>query len=444
MKDMDKTKAELIQELMEIKQQHEALKAEYNQKKSEYEKAIDDLKMANAKADAKFYSLSEISQNFIHEFSKPLSVVLGFTELLKDLYKTNEEQKIYLEVITSSSKSLLQVLNMAIDLCRLEMGLTTIYLTETVINELITDICSGFLEKAKPKEIDFHYTNPLSSNEFTIKTDSIILFWTCNMLINHFLKSLVSGSIEFGYSILMGSSNIVGGLVNPYALEFFLKGKGVWQSEFEQDNISSIFNNTTNKYERRFRYDEILLVKPYVEMLGGKIWVQNEEGDGVSLYFTIPCKNNEILHRRIPVTIDPKHEISKQQEEAIMEAARNLKPLKILLVEHNLSRERLLPKFLIDFNHEVILANNGEEGVQAFLSKIDIDLILMEIQMPIMNGLEATQQIRRFDKDIIIIGFSNPLVNLEKHAIEVGMNDFLPKPFQREEFMALLLKHFRG
>ncbi len=145
----------------------------------------------------------------------------------------------------------------------------------------------------------------------------------------------------------------------------------------------------------------------------------------------------------MPVTIKPNEEMSKQQEEAIMEAARILKPLKILLVEDNIFGMRLLPRFLEEFNHEVILANNGEEGVEVFQNRSDIDLILMDIQMPIMDGFEAAKLIRGFDKEIIIIGFSIQTVKLfGNHAIEFGMNDYFQKPISFVDLSAMLIKYF--
>lgn len=137
-----------------------------------------------------------------------------------------------------------------------------------------------------------------------------------------------------------------------------------------------------------------------------------------------------------------KAELSKQ-EEAIITAAHKLKPLKILLVEDNLCGVRLLPIFLEEFNHEVILANNGEEGIEIIRNRQDIDLILMDIQMPIMNGFEAAELIRGFDKEVIIIAFTAIyLFKNEKQAIEAVLNDCLQKPINYYELSALLIKYF--
>ncbi|MFZ4547701.1 MAG: response regulator [Bacteroidales bacterium] len=134
-----------------------------------------------------------------------------------------------------------------------------------------------------------------------------------------------------------------------------------------------------------------------------------------------------------------------KQEEAIIRAAHKLKPLKIVLAEYSHSGLRILPRFLEDLNHEVIFADNGKEVVDVFLSMIDIDLIIMDIQMPIMDGFTATQVIREFDKEIIIILLSaTPIAEVEKHAIEVGIviNGYLQKPMNIVELSALLIKYF--
>jgi len=295
MKDMDKTKAELIQELEEIRQQHNCLQAEYNREKSEYEKEIDDLKITLEKADAKSYSLSKIFQNYTHEFRAPLGGLLGHTDVLKDFFETNEEQKEYLEIIASSNKSLLQILNMGIDHCRLELGLTTIDLTETAINELTSGVFSAYMQMAKSKGIDFKYVYPLSFNEFIIKTDFLILSRTFHILINCILESLNNGSFELGYSLMRGSTNIVEEPVNPYVLEFFVKGKGNWQSDYDPIDLSTYFNNTSDKFGSWHLNNELSLVKPYIKLLGGKIWAQNGEGNSLSVYFTIPYMHNENL-----------------------------------------------------------------------------------------------------------------------------------------------------
>jgi signal transduction histidine kinase len=279
-----------------LRQQYNSLQDEQHQKQIESDINTKDLQIALEKADAIIYSLSEIYTNFIHDFRTPLGGLLGFSELLIMCNETNEMQKEYLEILTSSSKSLLHVLNLMSDHCKLAMGQMTIESIDTDINKFITNVCSAALEKAKTKGIDFKYRNPLAFKKSIIKTDEFILSRTCYILIDYFLRSLNNGSIEFGYCVKMGTTNKVGEPVNPTVLEFFVKCKGGWQSNYDQAEIYTFFNNTNNQDKRRcYWFNELSLIKQYAEMLGGKIWVQKEKGNRISVYFTLPYMHDENL-----------------------------------------------------------------------------------------------------------------------------------------------------
>jgi CheY-like chemotaxis protein len=445
MNDTDKTKAELIMELQALRQQYNSLQAKYEQKQNEYETAIADLDTVGKMADAKSYEVSQIFANFCHEFRTPLNGVFGFADLLKQGGETNEARKEYLELIIICGESVMNAGNMMLNHYKLAMGLVTIDPTETVINELIKNICSNTVQKAKSKGVDIKYTNPLSFIKSIIKTDSSLLSDIFYILIHYIIvhERLNNGSIELGYSLKKGSTNVVGEPVNPYVLEFFMKINGDWKSNYVQADISDYFNSTTDKNKSWNRYDELSLAKAYVEMLGGKIWLQIEGENRLSFYFTVPYNHDENLYHNLHDIFKPKERMSRQQEEAIIKAAQSLKRLKILLVEGFVVGANLGERLLKTQNHEVIRAKNGAEGVKVFRNSPDIDLILMDIQMPIMDGYEATQQIRKFDKEVIIIALTTEhWVNSWKQAIEVGINGYLRKPINVAELSALLIKYF--
>ena len=169
-----------------------------------------------------------------------------------------------------------------------------------------------------------------------------------------------------------------------------MKINGDWKSNYVQADISDYFNSTTDKNKSWNRYDELSLAKAYVEMLGGKIWLQIEGENRLSFYFTVPYNHDENLYHNLHDIFKPKERMSRQQEEAIIKAAQSLKRLKILLVEGFVVGANLGERLLKTQNHEVIRAKNGAEGVKVFRNSPDIDLILMDIQMPIMDGYEAT------------------------------------------------------
>ena len=172
------------------------------------------------------------------------------------------------------------------------------------------------------------------------------------------------------------------------------------------------------------------ITKTYIEMLGGKIWVESEEGIGSTFYFTLPY-NAELVKE----TAFHQTDISDKKD--------YIKKLKILIAEDDEVSELLLEEELITVGKEILIAKTGFDAVETCKNNPDIDLVLMDIRMPGMNGYEATRQIRKFNKEVVIIAqTAYGLTDDREKATESGCNDYISKPMDENKLETLIQKYF--
>jgi signal transduction histidine kinase len=386
----------------------------------EVEKRTKEIMEALKKAEESDRLKSAFLANMSHEIRTPMNGILGFAELLKEPQLTSEEQQDFIKTIGISGARMLNTINNIVDVSKLESGLMKVDIKEANINEKIEFVYKFFKPEVEIKGLQFIFKNGLQSKEAIIKTDNEKVYGLLTNLIKNAIKFTDEGSIEFGYE------------KKGKYLEFFVKDTGVGIPENQKELIFERFRKGIESSDRKYEGSGLGLsiCKSYVEMLGGKIWVESEEGKGSIFYFTIPY--NAVSEGKDKIENGASVEHKEVQ----------VKKLKILVVEDDEISHSLLTRMLQNNSKEVLHAITGVEAVEACRTNSDLDLVLMDMRMPIMDGYEATCQIRKFNMDVIIIaqtayGFSS---DCEK-ALEAGCNDYITKPFNKTLLYELIKKH---
>src|SRR5664280_2156037 len=303
---------------------------------------------------------------------------------------------------------------------RQESGLMNVDIKETNINEKMEFTYNFFKPEVEIKGLQFLFKNGLSSKEAVIKTDNEKVYGILTNLVKNAIKFTYEGSIEFGYE------------KKGKYLEFFVKDTGVGIPKNQMELIFERFRQGSESHNRGYEGSGLGLsiAKSYVEMLGGKIWVESEEGKGSTFYFTIPYNAVSEEKRAIENVVSAEH---KEVQ---------VKNLKILIVEDDEISYSLLTRMLQKISKEVLHAITGVQAVEACNNNPDFDLVLMDIRMPKMDGNEATRQIRQFNKDVIIIAQTAYAFSGDKEmAIEAGCDDYISKPINKTLLYELIKKH---
>jgi PAS domain S-box-containing protein len=272
-----------------------------------------ELELLNAKEKAEESNRlkSAFLANMSHEIRTPMNGILGFTELLREPNLTSDDQQDYIQTIQISGARMLNTINNIVDVSKIESGLTKVDINETNINEKIEFTYKFFKPEVELKGLQLLVKKGLPSKEAIIKTDNEKVYGILTNLVRNAIKFTYDGSIEFGYE------------KKGEYLEFFVKDTGVGIPQKQHQMIFERFRQGSENHNRGYEGSGLGLsiAKSYVEMLGGEIWLESEEGKGSTFYFTIPY--NAVSEKEIEV------------KSAVSEKDKKVEPkrLKILIVE---------------------------------------------------------------------------------------------------------------
>ncbi len=376
---------------------------------------------AKEKAEESDRLKSAFLANMSHEIRTPMNGILGFASLLKEPGLSGEQQKQYISLIERSGDRMLSIINDLLDIARIESGLMKVDYSYSNINEQLDYIFTFFKPECEKKGIRCSLDKYLTDNVAIIKTDREKLYAILTNLFKNAIKYTRKGSIHMGYTLQNGM------------VKFYLKDTGMGIPDNRKEAIFDRFvqGDISDKEALQGAGLGLSITKAYVEMLGGSIWVESIVGQGSVFYFTLPYESG--------YTSD----VTPVQPEISPEQRTERSNLKILVVEDDETSDYLLSMSLNHMPCTLLHAANGREAVDLFRLHSDIDLILMDIRMPEMDGYEATRIIRETDKDVIIIAQTAfALVGDKEKIIESGFNDYIAKPLRKERLVALIHKYF--
>jgi PAS domain S-box-containing protein len=357
-----------------------------------------------------------------HELRTPMNAIIGMLDLTLDT-ELNGEQQDNLKAARDAAGNLLRLINDILDLSRAESGKMTVESIEISVSEIIKSVGKGLSVLAQNKNIAL---------EWKVAEDIPPLLMGDPVRIRQVIINLVNNAIKFTHK---GSVTIKASLQareeKNCQLLFVVQDTGIGIPKDKQKRIFDVFSQADEKTVRRYGGTGLGLAisKKLIEIMGGKLWVESEEGQGSSFCFLL----------RLPLSLTVLKAAAPAAGSAGgQQPADDIGHLRVLLAEDNLVNQKIVTRLLERRGWEVLLANNGREAVDA-VSKSRFDLVLMDDHMPEMSGVEATSIIRTEEKQTgmhvpIIAMTANAMAGDREKYLSAGMDAYVSKPIDRELF----------
>lgn len=361
--------------------------------------------------------------NMSHEIRTPMNAIIGFNDRLIKT-KLNDEQQEYVAAVQSSGENLLTIINDILDFSKIEAGMVTIEHIRFNLHELLQSVYNMFFLKAKEKNISLHLHQPKNIPEFLMGDPTRLTQILIN-LVGNALKFTNQGNIDISVEVIKDDKQNA-------TVQFMVKDTGIGILE---EKITEVFDRFTQAEPDTSRIFGgtglgLSIVKKLVELQSGTIGVESKKGEGSLFKFTIPYKKAPVLASKL-----------KTSPEKIHHSVVNDK-IKILIVEDNLLNQKLAAFMITDFGYAFDICGNGKLAVDKLKQDV-YDLVLMDIQMPEMDGYEATGVIReKLMLNIPIIAMTAHAMPGEKDkCLGFGMTDYISKPIKETDLHNLIIKY---
>lgn len=406
-------------EMKLLKKSNELLVIEQRLKKT-----LKELEEAKQKAADNEVSRKGLLKSFSQELRTPMNAIIGFADLLKEEEVEEQQKDEFVNIINQSSKQIMQVVNNIMDLSKIESGSIEIIPREFSINTLIRELSMLYIPivwSRKNGRIKLFYTLDFNDGKDFIIADEKRVRQIFNILLDNAAKYTVEGEIEINYKLL-GNNFLLFGVRDT--------GMGI-----SDECLENIFDNPSADCKEQHENDPgvslgLNISKKLVNLMGGEIWVESTKEVGSTFFFTLPYKKAE------PATL--LKDLNKSTLSKLLTNRR------ILVVEDDPMSYKLLEKILTASGAEVVHAENGKVAVNFVKSSNDFDLVLMDIRMPVMDGIEATKLIKEYNSALpVIVQTAFTMYEEEMQARAAGCDDFISKPVRKDQLFVSILEHVK-
>jgi CheY-like chemotaxis protein len=384
---------------------------------TERKKMLDELILAKEKAVESDRLKTAFINNISHEIRTPLNGILGFGQFLAESELTPEKRKEYYSILEKSSNRLMNTVNDYMDMARIVSGTMEVNKKEFSLQPLVEEIIEKYEKLCAEKEINFLVITLEKSLDIKLYSDQGFVQKILNILLDNALKFTKTGGIKFGY------------LFVPGFIEFVVQDTGVG---IEQDKMDTIFDMFTQEDTSNIRGHEgsglgLSIARGLVSLLGGSINVSSSKGKGSTFTFTVPYNLADNLLKEQVLKKGETHDANKKL---------------ILIAEDEESNYIFIEEIFKRTGYAYLHVWNGAEAVEICQQNKSISMVLMDIKMPVMNGIEATQLIHTFRPDLPIIATTAyAQTGDEQRFLTLGFNGYLAKPIKKDNLISLLNKY---
>jgi len=375
---------------------------------------ITELRNAKLKSEESDRLKTAFLQNMSHEIRTPLNAICGFSGMLSKPTISIEKRNSFVSIIQNSSNQLLSIVSDILTISSLETNQEKLSLSNVCVNNVILDQLTIFKQQTANKNVALYAKHDLTDTESEIYTDKTKITQILTNLLSNAIKFTHEGTIEFGYRL------------KNEELEFFVKDSGIGISPELHQKIFERFRQADISIGQKYGGTGLGLAisKSFVELLGGRIWLESELGKGTIFYFTLPY-NAE----------------SSGAKKNNRELTSNYKT--ILVAEDEEFNFLFIEELLTGLHVNVLHAINGKEAIEMCKSNSAIDLVLMDIKMPIIDGHTAAKEIRIMRPDLPMIAQSAYALEHEIEKYTEVFDDYVTKPIYAEVLMERIYRYIK-